>query len=237
METVLNNPEIEKEMEKFKILTFADILRALKSHPEWLEELRKLILTSELLELPKKVDELIERFSKIETKVNKIENDVEILKQDVAMLKQDVAILKQDVKNLKEDVGDLKGKFLELHIRDKIGAFVGHILRKARLLDFSDLADTLYDAVDRGIISEKDANDVLKVDAIVDGYMRKVDQKRVFIAIEASYVADRNDVERAFKRAEIVFKVYGTECIPAVIGEEFTEGAKAYAEEMGVLLI
>lgn len=62
-------------MEKFKVLTFADILRALKLHPEWLEELRKLILTSEILELPRKVDELIERFSKIETKVNKIEND------------------------------------------------------------------------------------------------------------------------------------------------------------------
>ncbi|MCX7725151.1 MAG: hypothetical protein N2042_07920 [Thermodesulfovibrio sp.] len=34
--------EMIKEMEKYKILTFADILRALKEHPEWVEELRKI---------------------------------------------------------------------------------------------------------------------------------------------------------------------------------------------------
>lgn len=233
METVLNNSEIEKEMEKFKFLTFADILRALKLHPEWLVELRKLILTSELLELPRKVDELINRISKIEIKVDKIENDVGVLKQDVTVLKQDVAVLKLDVKNLKDDVGDLKGKFLELHIGDKIGAFVGNILRKARLIDFSDLADTLYEAADKGIVSEKEVRDVLKLDDLVEGYMRKRDKKRVFVAVEASHVADRNDVERAFRRAEIVFKVYGIECIPTIIGEEFTEGSKDYAEEIG----
>jgi NAD(P)H-hydrate repair Nnr-like enzyme with NAD(P)H-hydrate dehydratase domain len=52
--------------EDYPILTFADILRALKQHPEWLEELRKLVLTSELLGLPKKIDELIKRVEKLE---------------------------------------------------------------------------------------------------------------------------------------------------------------------------
>lgn len=55
-----------------------------------------------------------------------------------------MAILKQDLKKLKTDFGDLKGKFMELQVRDKIGAFLGHILKKARSIDFSYLADMLY---------------------------------------------------------------------------------------------
>jgi len=99
---------LEKEMEKQPVLTFADIIRALKEHPEWLEELRKIILTTELIELPKKFEEMLVRMEKLEKKVDKIEKDVEILKQDVTILKQDVAVLKQDVAILKQDVEILK---------------------------------------------------------------------------------------------------------------------------------
>jgi len=95
----------EKEMEKQPVLTFADIIRALREHPEWLEELRKIILTTELIELPKKFEEMLVRMEKLEKKVDKIEKDVEILKQDVAILKQDVAVLKQDVAYLKGEFG------------------------------------------------------------------------------------------------------------------------------------
>jgi hypothetical protein len=102
------NENLEKEMEKQPVLTFADIIRALREHPEWLEELRKIILTTELIELPKKFEEMLVRMEKLEKKVDKIEKDVEILKQDVAILKQDVAVLKQDVAVLKQDVAVLK---------------------------------------------------------------------------------------------------------------------------------
>jgi len=100
--------EILKEMEKYPVLTFADIIRALRSHPEWLEELRKLILTEELLELPKKFDELLKRVDRIEENIKEIKQDVGVLKQDVGVLKQDVDVLKQDVGVLKQDVGVLK---------------------------------------------------------------------------------------------------------------------------------
>lgn len=100
--------EIEREASKYPILTFADILRALRDHPEWLQELRKLILTEELIELPRKFDELLKRVEKIEKDVDTLKKDVEVLKQDVAVLKQDVAVLKQDVAILKQDVAVLK---------------------------------------------------------------------------------------------------------------------------------
>jgi len=99
---------LEEEMKKHPVLTFADIIRALKEHPEWLEELRKIILTTELIELPRKFEELLGDVKKLDKKVDRIEQDVTVLKQDVTILKQDVSVLKQDVAILKEDVDILK---------------------------------------------------------------------------------------------------------------------------------
>ena len=99
---------LEEEMKKHPVLTFADIIRALKEHPEWLEELRKIILTTELIELPRKFEELLGNVKKLDKKVDRIEQDMAVLKQDVTVLKQDVSVLKQDVAILKQDVDVLK---------------------------------------------------------------------------------------------------------------------------------
>ncbi|WP_448587274.1 hypothetical protein [Thermocrinis sp.] len=80
-EMALKAPEeIEKEAQAFQVLTFADILRALKEHPDWLEEIRRIILTHELLEVPRKLDELIKEFRELKERVIKLEQDVEVLR-------------------------------------------------------------------------------------------------------------------------------------------------------------
>lgn len=237
--------EIEKEMDNYRIITLGDIYRALRDHPDWAQELRRVFLTEELIDLPKKFQDFLQNdFYPLKEKVDKIEKDVEILKQDVAILKQDVAILKQDVAILKQDVaklkidvGWLKGGFMELLVRDKVGAFFGRLLKKASLLDTSELADSLYDSVEKGIISSQDAQEALRVDAVVRGFLRKDGPKEVLIAAEISFVVDKEDVQRAAKRAMIIAKVLGKECIPAVIGKEFTEGANKACDEYNVLMI
>ncbi|MCX7673604.1 MAG: hypothetical protein N2Z63_08420 [Thiobacillaceae bacterium] len=57
---------ITPEMEGWRVTSFADVLRALQAHPDWLQRLRELILTTELLELPRKMAELLRRVEKIE---------------------------------------------------------------------------------------------------------------------------------------------------------------------------
>ncbi|GAB6182356.1 hypothetical protein [Thermodesulfovibrio hydrogeniphilus] len=213
------------------IRTIEDFERILIEKPEWKERIRKLILTEELLELPSKFEKFKEEdFKPLKQKVDRIEQDVEILKKDVKELKQDVA-------KLKDDVGDLKGKFLELKVRDNVGAFFGKLLRKAKLVDSADLADSLYEIFEKGLISEADIDEALRVDAVVKGYLRKDKEKKVMVAVEVSNVVDKNDVLRAKKRADIISTAFKVECISAVIGEDFTEGAKQTAEEVGVLLI
>ena len=204
----------------YPILTFADILRALKEHPDWLEELRKLILTAELLELPKKVDELLKR-------VEKLEHDVEILKHDVAILKHDVEQLKKDVNYLKGEFGKFKGSDFERKIRDKYYAYFGRLLKKAKILQMEKLIDLIDEAADKKEISETERDYLLELDLVVKGKIRKTG-KEVVLAVEISYSLYPEDVERAKKRAEILRKVLKTEVIPTVV---YVEAKKELKDE------
>lgn len=217
-----SSEEIEREAEKYPVRTFADILRALKEHPEWLEELRKIILTTELLELPRKFDELIKR-------VDKIERDVEVLKQDMAVLKQDVAYLKGEF-------GRFIGRDFERTIREKFYAYFGRLLRKARRFEEKELIPLLETAEEKGLISEEDYISLLELDLIVEGEI-KTTKKPVVLAVEISYSVYEEDLERAIRRANLLAGLLRKEVIPAVVGVEVKGEIEKEAEERGVFLI
>ncbi len=242
----------------YKIETFEDLLKALRERRDWLEQLRALILTEELLNLPRRFEEFREKdFKPLKEKVDTIEkdvgglkndvevlkndvevlkNDVAILKNDVAILKNDVAILKNDVAILKNDVAELKGDNFERKVRERAPAYFGRIIKRCRIVQFEELSDILDDAVDKGLISEEEKNDVLNVDVIVTGVLREDREKKVVVVAEVSYKTDRTDVERAYKRSKVIEKVFGIPAISVVIGKEFTEGAISLAKELNVVI-
>ena len=222
----------------YKIETFEDLIKALRERPEWLEELRRLILTEELLALPQKFQNFVEQeFKPLKQKVDRIEEDVEILKQDVAILKQDVAILKQEVKVLKDDVADLKGDNFERKVREKAPAYFGRLIRKCKTISFEDLADYLEEAAEKRIITEEEKDSALNIDVVVTGFLKTDKDKKVVLAGEVSIKADKVDVERAYERANVIGKALGLSAIAVVIGKETTEGAIKRADELGVVLI
>jgi cell division protein FtsB len=235
--------DLEKQMEQYSIVTFADILRALKSHPDWLEELRKIILTTELLELPKKFDELLKRVEKIESDVEILKQDVAVLKQDVAVLKQDVAVLKQDVEILKKDMAYLKGEFgrfkgkdFERTIKDKHYAYFGKLLRKTKLVQFEEILQIIDDAEEKGLIKEEQRDSLLNLDIIVKGQIKST-QKPVVLAVEISYSLYEDDIERAIERAQILAQILHEEVIPTVVTAEVREDVEKLADDKGVFLI
>ncbi len=239
-----------QEMEGIKVLTFADILRALREHPDWLGELRKLILTEELLELPRKFEELLKRVDRIEKRVEKIEEDVAVLKQDVAVLKQDVAVLKQDVAVLKQDVavlkqdmsywkgefGRLKGRDLERTIRERYYAYFGKVLKGAKVISMEGLIPTIETYEDKGEITEEQKDGVLNLDLIVSGHSKSL-KKDVILAVEVSYSLYEEDIERACERADVLSRVLQREVIPTVVACQIKEGTERLADERGILLI
>lgn len=220
---------ITPEMERWRIVSFADILRALRAHPDWLEQLRELILTSELLELPRKVDELLRR-------VERIESDVEVLKQDVAVLKQDVAVLKQDVSYLKGEFGRFKGSDFERRVRERFAAYFGGILRRGRLITQEQLMAAVDEAEEAGRIEAVDREQAFLIDALVEGLIR-ASGKPVLLAIEVSVAAYPEDIERAVRRADVLARIFDKEVIPTVVAASAESSAEQCAETAGVLLI
>jgi len=252
--------------EVVEIRTVNDIIVALKNHPHWLEEIRRLILTEELMRLPQRFDAFVEndfkplaqKVDKIETDVSEFKNrvgvletDVGVLKTDVATLKTDVATLKTDVATLKTDVakltgrvnkieidvGDLKGNDFERRVRERAPSYFGKLIKKCRVVSHEMLADALDEALDRHAISEEERYEALNVDVVARGLSRYEPNREVVLVAEVSIKVDRTDVERAAKRCEIISRVMQLPGIPIAIGKETTEGAKPRAEELQVVLI
>ena len=96
------------------INTFQDILDALEQDPALREQLRRHILTEELLQLPAAVQELRTDVAELQNGVTEIKTDVAELKNDVTELKTDVAELKNGVTEIKTDVAELKNDVTEL---------------------------------------------------------------------------------------------------------------------------
>ncbi|HOJ30299.1 MAG TPA: hypothetical protein PL059_14635 [Spirochaetota bacterium] len=208
-----------EEMKKTKIKSYWDLLSVLKEHPDWLEELRKLILTEELLALPKKFDEFVKRYESF------IENEFKPLKATVE---------KQG-----NDVGSLKGDNFERKVKEKAPSYFGKLILKCRLIDTIELANSIDDAIlnKKATITDDERDDALKIDVVVTGFLRHNKEKKVFLAAEVSIVVDKTDVERAARRTKIIEKCLGIPGIPVVIGEEYTEGARKAAEDLQVIMI
>ncbi len=70
----------------FEIQDFHDLIRLLEAHPEWRAELRRLVLSEELLRLPELVQQLIEAHRRAEERLQHVEERLERLEATVAQL-------------------------------------------------------------------------------------------------------------------------------------------------------
>jgi cell division septum initiation protein DivIVA len=229
---------------RYEIHTFEDLLNVLKAEPMWLEELRKLILTSDLLKLPERFEEFVQKdFKELKERVDGIEHEmiglkdrVEKIDERLTKVESDVEVLKEDVRTLKNDVAELKGSDFERKVRENAPAYLGKLIRKCKVLDKGIIADQLDEALDAGRITEEEREEALSVDLVAEGYLRVEPQKKVLVVAEVSVKADKVDVERAHKRSKLVEKAFGMPTIPAVIGKKYTAGAKNKAKELQIYL-
>ncbi len=180
-------------------------------------------LPDRLAELTKQVEKLTEivmRFiEKTEKRLDNIEADVSALKSDVSVLKSDVGTLKSDVGTLKADVGTLKGSDYERSCREFAPAILGKVnggLRRLRSIQRETLADLLDDAVDRGAISQKQRDDVLATDLVMQA-RSKANGEEVYLAVEASVTIDLHDVTRARERARTLSAALEKDALGVVI--------------------
>ena len=223
----------------FTVEDFHDLVRLLGQHPEWQADLRRLLLSEELLELPALVRQLAEAQERTEEQVRQLaaaltdlSHVTALLRHDVATLQVDVATLQVDVAILKDDVGTLKGESVERRYREHAPAYFGRLARRLRLVERTALADELDAAVERGTLIEAERDAVLLADVVATG-RRVVDQAEVYLLAEVSAGVGPGDVERAAERAVALAKL-GRPVIPIVAGDSITPEAAGLARQRGV---
>lgn len=220
----------------FTVQDFHDLVQLLEERPEWRSEMRRLVLSDEYLTLPEQLAELRREIAELrrdfERRFNRVEERLDQITDDVGQLKSDVGRLTDDVGRLTDDVGVLKGQGLEYRYREHAPSYFSGLIRRCRVVGSPQLNEMLEDAVDRGVLSQGDLNDVTLADLILRG-RRLADRAEVMVLVEISWVIDRNDVRRAADRAALLAKL-GTPVVPVVAGASITEPAAAMARNRNV---
>ncbi len=210
----------------FTVSDLQDLLEILRTKPEWKEALRRELLGEELLALPRLLYDLIKVVEEMNKRLYRVEQDVAVLKTDVAELKADVAVLKADVAGLKSDS-------LERKYRERPFVYFRRIARKLKLLTDSELESLLSAATADGALTEADAEEIARLDALIRG-RRISDDREVYLAVEVSAKIDARDVERAARRAQLLEKIPGMTAVPVVAGEALTDSGAQAARQAAV---
>ncbi len=158
-------------------------------------------------QMDRRFEQVDERFERIEERLNKVEGEL----------------------------GNLSGRQIEDRLSHEPGKYLGRRYRRVKKLAIYELPE-MEQAVEEGVLSEAEYEDVLRSDVVVRAMPREASAAERVVVVEASKVVDRGDVERARRRAAALARVWpGAEGL--VFGYGITEGAKALAEASGVTVL
>ncbi len=224
------------------INTVEDLIRILEENPVWLDRIRSLILTDELMRLPARFDQHVENFDRhvenfnrfaaqTNSRLNTLEDGQRRLEERQGGLEEKQGGLEERQGRLEErfdrlldDVGVLKGAHVstvsERHY-EVIALEMGFV--SAKVMSLGEIyrigtSSTVQDLGRDALRSFRDADMIIEVSD---------DEGRdSCIAVEASYVINGRDTRRAIRNAEILTRVTGRDALPAVCGYDVDDTVK-----------
>lgn len=206
-----------------------DFPRPLREDAEFKAEVRREVLTDELLNPP-------ETFAGMNARRDSMSG---LFDRIIVLLENIDARLKR----IESDLAELKGDILELKMANRIVPFIsgklelraGRIVRGGQPTDASiAFDDLLYDAYEGGAIDARERERLNATDLIISAVSRK-SKARAYVAVEASYVVDVRDAARARSGADILAKAFpDAEAYPAVYGRNVNPEGRAAADRLGV---
>ena len=217
------------------IPTTADLLRLLREDADFRDQVRSLLLTQDLIELP-------ERFARFEAYV---ERQFAEIAGDISELRGNVSRNTSDISRNTSDLSRLKGADYERRVGRSFASYASmsfqqrydRSLRRNRLLYSSILGrdsgyeELIADAVDNGLISYDEKVELEQPDAVMSG---QDGGATVYFVGEFSITVNHTDIDRAIARAATLKKVTGSDVWPMVIGDTIPEPQRARAEAEGV---
>ena len=212
------------------------LLRTLQDDPEFLAQVRSLILPAELVQLP-------ERFAQFATYVTGF---IERQEQFNARTDASIARLEGSVERLEGSSArqeEINARQVEINasinrrlqqITDDLGLLKGHVAGRIAREMSDDIAEHLgYEITQqlngndlRVMLRGSTANDIpvgVRRSFYVADLVAKVqdqDGNELFMAVEASYTADERDTQRAVRNAELITRFTGLTAVPVVASLE-----------------
>jgi hypothetical protein len=188
----------------FTVQDFHDLIGILEQRPEWRAEIRRLMLTEELLSLPQIVHDLVAAQRRTEQRIGR----------------------------LQDDMGDLKGIMLEERYYRRASSYFSRLVRRSQAISSSELTALLAEAVALGALSEEGADEVGWADVVVRGQGRE-DGTEVYLVVEVSWGVGTSNVERAVRRAALLAQT-GVQTLPVVAGDHIIDEAAELCRAMRV---
>jgi hypothetical protein len=250
----------------FTVNDLNDLLRILREQPEWLAEVRRVLLTDELLTLPDLVRELVEAQRRTDERLAEFQQRIEQQMAEFQQrIEQQMAEFQQRIEQqIAEFQQRTDQRFIELaeaqrrtderlaefqqRTEEQIGELKGTLLEmdyraKVGAIFGSRLkkpkvvdAGDMWDVL-RDRLDEEEIRQIVALDLIVRGRLLPPQgEGELWLAVEVSYVVDQNDVMRAAARAALLRKA-GLPAIPVAAGKRLTQGASALATESRVVLV
>ena len=217
------------------IATTADFLRLLREDPDFRDEVRRLLLSQDLIELP-------ERFARFEAYVEQRFNEIA---RDISEIRGDISEIRGDVSRNTSSISRLRGAEYERRVGRIFASYAsmdfrqrsGRGLRRNRLLSSggseanSAFVDLIADALDAGLISDDEWADLQQADAVMSG---QHEGNTVYYVGEFSITVNHHDIDRAIARAAILSKATGCDAWPMVVGDSIPEPQLTRIEAEGV---
>ncbi len=182
------------------INTSNDLLRLLEEDANFYQAARRLILTNELLELPTRFNAFVDRVDQFIAKQEQFNEEQRQFNDRI----------ESSLKRIDNSIGELKGNTA----RYVVAAHFGEIPELLGL-EFQDSLSRqqlrqLIGPVGRNISSAGDWQSFIRADLVL--ITTNPDGETRYIAVEASYTADKRDTTRARRNAELLHSLTGHTC-------------------------
>ena len=175
-----------------------DLIRILREQPEWAEALRGVLLSRELLELPEEFAQFVKltnaNFQTVNANFQTVNARLERLETDVVEIRRDLAPIK-----------GAHARNGALRATRRMARIMG--CRQVDVLDQDDLGD-MADAGDTSGLEPTELRSFENADIVTRAADRETGQIR-YLAIEASFTANPDDVRRSVRNAEYLTRFTG----------------------------
>ena len=202
------------------INTIEDLIRLLRTNPEYAESLRAILLTRELIELPEKfaqhARDMDSRFEQVDARFEQIDARFEQIDARFQQIDVRFQHLETRMDRVENSLGVLRGAHARNATREETGFIARTLgLRAVRNLSTEDLYQIAQSADTSGLPANG-LTSFYHADLVFEAEDDR--NNPAFVAIEISYTVDSHDTQRAIRNAAWLEMFTGHRAIAVVTG-------------------